>query len=60
MLKKISPPLRLSIFFFILFGLLTKTWVSSWGDASRMATVQSLVDHQTFIIDAIPAFSRLP
>lgn len=51
MLKKISPPLRLSIFFFILFGLLTKTWVSSWGDASRMATVQSLVDHHTFIID---------
>lgn len=44
---------RLQIFFtfLILFSCFTKIDVSSWNDASRMATIESLVDFHTFIID---------
>jgi len=39
------------LIFFLLFALSTRIWVSSWNDASRMATIQSLVEESTFIID---------
>ena len=35
----------------LLAAITTSPWVRSWNDASRMATVQSLVEHQTFKID---------
>lgn len=44
---------RLQIFFtfIILFSYFTKSSVESWNDASRMATIESLVDFHSFIID---------
>jgi hypothetical protein len=50
---------RLQIFFIFLifFSSFTKTHVTSWNDASRMATIESLVDFHTFIIDNSSFFS---
>lgn len=48
---KISKQLTIFILFFILFAIFTKKTMLSWGDSSRMATIQSLVDDYTFIID---------
>ena len=42
---------QIFLFFLVLFALLTRPDVSSWSDASRMATIQSLVEHHSFIID---------
>lgn len=39
------------IFFLIVFIIATKRSVSSWNDASRMATIQALVEERTFKID---------
>lgn len=44
-------PVRIFILFMLLFAISTKRSVSSWNDASRMATIQSLVEQQTLIID---------
>jgi hypothetical membrane protein len=44
-------PARIFILFLLLFGLSTKRAVSSWNDASRMATIQALVEQHTLIID---------
>jgi hypothetical protein len=46
-----SRYLRTFIFFFLLFALSTYRGVGGWGDASRMAQIQSIVEHGTFIID---------
>lgn len=43
--------LKTFIIFFLLFALLTKTEAISWNDTSRMAQIQSLVEHRTLIID---------
>ncbi len=43
--------------FFLLWALLTKVYTHSWQEESRMATVQSLVEQGTFIIDHT-AFNR--
>ena len=43
--------IKIFFVFFLLFALLTKTVVSGWSDQSRMAQIQSLVEHQTLIID---------
>ena len=43
--------IKLFLIFFLLFALLTKPTVSSWNDQSRMAQIQSIVEHQTLIID---------
>lgn len=48
---RLNKQFQLFTLFFILFAIFTKTQVVSWGDASRMATIQSLVDFQTFSID---------
>ena len=37
--------------FFLLWTLLTKAYTHSWQEESRMATVQTLVEQGTFIID---------
>lgn len=44
---------RMQIFFafLFLFAVLTKLETNSWNDASRMATIESLVDFHTFSID---------
>jgi hypothetical protein len=42
--------------FMVLFALSTKFGPYSWNDASRLATIQALVEHHTFSIDA-SAFS---
>lgn len=46
-----AKQLTIFIMFFILFALFTKNEMYSWNDASRMATIQSLVEHSSFIID---------
>jgi hypothetical protein len=43
--------LHIFLMFLLLFALSTRTGVSSWNDASRMATIQSLVEDGTFAID---------
>jgi len=43
--------IRLFVVYFILLALLTKTDIQSVADASRIATVKSLVEFQTFTID---------
>ncbi len=43
--------LRTFILFFLLFALLTKLGAGSWNDGSRMAQIQSLVEHSSFVID---------
>lgn len=43
--------LKIFSLFFLLFAIFTKSQVISWSDASRMATIQSLVDYHTFSID---------
>ena len=43
--------LRVFIIFFFIFALSTKLGVSSWNDASRMDTIQSIVEEHSFIID---------
>jgi hypothetical protein len=48
---RISKKITIFILFFILFAIFTKKTMLSWGDSSRMATIQSLVDNSTFIID---------
>jgi hypothetical protein len=48
---RIQKQLTVFILFFILFSIFTKGNMISWGDSSRMATIQSLVDNYTFIID---------
>jgi len=40
--------------FFILFAVLTKTNVSGWNDLSRLAQIQSIVEHSSFAIDRSP------
>jgi hypothetical protein len=44
---------RMQIFFafLFLFAVLTKLETNSWNDASRLATIESLVDFHTFRID---------
>jgi hypothetical membrane protein len=42
---------RIFVLFLLLFGLSTKRAVSSWNDASRMATIQALVEQHTLAID---------
>lgn len=46
-----AKQLTIFIMFFLLFAVFTKTEMYSWNDASRMATIQSLVEHSSFIID---------
>jgi hypothetical protein len=46
-----SGNLRIFLLFSLLFALNTKTHVSSWNDASRMATIQSIVEDRSFAID---------
>ena len=41
----------LFVAFMLLWMLLTKVHTHSWQEESRMATVQTLVDQGTFIID---------
>jgi hypothetical protein len=48
---RLNKQFQIFTLFFILFAIFTKTQVISWGDASRMATIQSLVDYHTFSID---------
>ena len=43
--------LKTFVIFFLLFALLTKIEAISWNDTSRMAQIQSLVEHRTLIID---------
>ena len=43
--------LTIFILFFLLFAVFTKTETYSWNDASRMATIQSLVEQFSFVID---------
>ncbi|MGC1308474.1 MAG: hypothetical protein WA885_14715 [Phormidesmis sp.] len=43
--------LKIFVIFFILFALLTKVEPTGWNDQSRLAQVQSLVEHGSFIID---------
>lgn len=51
---------RLQIFFtfLFLFSYFTKSSVESWNDASRMATIESLVDFHSFIIDNSSFFKQ--
>ncbi|WP_333467226.1 hypothetical protein [Microcoleus sp. herbarium12] len=42
---------RVFVIYFILLALLTKTDIQSVADASRIATIKSLVEYQTFTID---------
>lgn len=45
---------QIKILMFILIliiAIFTKFYVSSWNDASRMATIESLVEEKTFVID---------
>lgn len=42
---------RVFVIYFILLALLTKADIQSVADASRIATVKSLVEYQTFTID---------
>lgn len=44
-------PLLRSLLMFILLALSTKRAVSSWNDAARMGTIQSLVESHTLAID---------
>lgn len=39
------------VLFFFIFALSTKLGVASWNDASRMDTIQSIVERKSFIID---------
>lgn len=48
---KLSGNLKIFLLFSLLFALNTKTRVSSWNDASRMATIQSIVEDRSFAID---------
>lgn len=41
----------LFVIFFTIFALFTKTEPRSWNDASRMATIESLAERGSFIID---------
>ncbi|MBF2028856.1 MAG: hypothetical protein IGS48_19195 [Oscillatoriales cyanobacterium C42_A2020_001] len=43
--------LKLFIIFFVLFAILTVAGPVGWNDQSRMAQIQSLVEHGSFIID---------
>lgn len=45
------PAIIVFVFFFILFAIHTKDAKRSWGDASRMAVVESLVERGTLAID---------
>ena len=47
----ISGNLKIFLLFSLLFALNTKTHVSSWSDASRLATIQSIVEDCSFAID---------
>ncbi|MFQ6051670.1 MAG: hypothetical protein ACE5K4_08250 [Candidatus Hydrothermarchaeota archaeon] len=42
---------KLIVIFFLIFTIFTKTYPNSWNDASRMNTIESLVERGTFIID---------
>jgi hypothetical protein len=42
---------KIIIVFLLIIALFTKTGISSASDASRMATIESLVDYHSFIID---------
>lgn len=46
-----SSLLGIFFLFFFLFAISTKRSVSSWNDASRMATIESLVERRTLAID---------
>lgn len=43
--------IRIFLVFLCLFALFTRTDIASPNDASRMATIESLVDYHSFIID---------
>lgn len=43
--------LQYFLLFFLIFAIFTKSYVGSWNDASRMATIESLVERGTFAID---------
>ena len=42
---------KIILVFLLIIALFTKTGISSASDASRMATIESLVDYHSFIID---------
>lgn len=46
-----SKQVRIFFLFLFLFAVSTKRSVSSWNDASRMATIQALVEQGTLVID---------
>ena len=46
-----NKSLTIFFLFFLLFALLTAVRSSSWNDSSRLAQIQSLVDHGSLIID---------
>jgi hypothetical protein len=43
--------LQYFLLFLLVFAVFTKSYVGSWNDASRMATIESLVERGTFAID---------
>lgn len=47
----VSGNLKIFLLFSLLFALNTKTRVTSWNDSSRMATIQSIVEEGSFVID---------
>jgi hypothetical protein len=47
----IKKDLQFFLFFIVILALLTNNSILSWNDASRMATIESLVDHHSFVID---------
>lgn len=49
-MNKIST-YQILLIFFLLFTISARLGVSSWNDASRMPTIQSLVEKSIFIID---------
>jgi hypothetical protein len=50
-MKSIDQPLKVFFLFLFVFTISTKRAVSSWNDASRMATIQSLVETRSLSID---------
>ena len=42
---------KIFLLFLILLLIFTKQYVTSWNDASRIATIESLVDYNSFAID---------
>ena len=46
-----SKRMQIFLFFLFLFAVLTNFTSDSWSDSSRLATIQSLVESHSFIID---------